>query len=75
MFRKTLFVMMAVAAFGGAVIACVGPVGKGEGDSCNSEDQCGSDLTCQPIGDTGDFCCPTPASSSKKSACQEKDGG
>jgi hypothetical protein len=75
MLRKTVFVMTAVAALGGVVAACAGPTGKGEGDSCSTNDDCSSDLTCQPIGDGGDFCCPTPASSSTKSSCQTPDGG
>jgi hypothetical protein len=50
---------------------CAGPIGKGEGDSCASEDDCSSNLTCQPIsGRKGDFCCPTPANASKEGNCQ-----
>jgi hypothetical protein len=54
-----------------ALLACAGPVGKGEGDSCSTADDCSSNLTCQPIdGRSGDYCCPTPASTSKESNCQ-----
>ena len=54
-----------------ALLACAGPVGKGEGDSCSTADDCSSNLTCQPInGRNGDFCCPTPASTSKEGNCQ-----
>jgi hypothetical protein len=75
MLRKTLLVMVATVALGSAVAACVGAVGKGEGDSCSGEDQCSQNLTCQPIGDTGDFCCPTPANTSSKASCHTPDGG
>ena len=50
--------MTAVAALGGVVTACAGPTGKGEGDSCSTNDDCSSDLTCQPIGDAGDVLLP-----------------
>jgi hypothetical protein len=74
MVRKMLFVVLAVTACG--LVACAGPNGKGEGDSCNSEDDCSSDLTCQPIAGHGDVCCPTPPYSSKKANCQTTgDGG
>jgi hypothetical protein len=73
MFRKMVCVVLASVACG--LIACVGPVGgKGEGESCSSPDDCGSDLTCQPVNG-GDYCCPTPADSSKKASCQSKDAG
>jgi hypothetical protein len=54
-----------------SLLACAGPIGKGEGDSCSTADDCSSDLTCQYVqGRTGDFCCPTPAISSKEANCQ-----
>ena len=54
-----------------ALLACAGPVGKGEGDSCSTADDCSSNLTCQPIsGRNADYCCPTPASTSKEGNCQ-----
>lgn len=54
-----------------ALAACVGPTGGvGEGDPCSGDD-CGSNLTCQPIqGRTQDYCCPAPASMSSKPNCQ-----
>jgi hypothetical protein len=74
MFRKMVFVVMAGAACG--LMACAGPGGKGEGDSCTTEDDCSADLTCQPISGHGDVCCPTPPDASSKSSCQaEPDGG
>jgi hypothetical protein len=53
-----------------ALLACAGPVGKGEGDTCSTNDDCSSNLICQPIGGHGDVCCPAPPSSSKESNCQ-----
>jgi hypothetical protein len=74
MFRKMVCVVLAAVTCG--LIACVGPNGKGEGESCSSPDDCGSDLTCQPVtGRSGDFCCPTPADTSTKSNCQSADAG
>jgi len=75
MFRKMACVVVASVACG--LLACAGPNGKGEGESCSSQEDCGSDLTCQPItGRQGDFCCPAPADSSTKSNCQaQPDGG
>jgi predicted small secreted protein len=77
MFRKMAFVGMAVVAVACVVAGCAGPGGKGEGDSCGSQDDCSADLTCQPIdGRTGDYCCPAPADSSDKPNCQvQPDGG
>ncbi|HEY3815656.1 MAG TPA: hypothetical protein VGL81_00715 [Polyangiaceae bacterium] len=77
MFRKMAFVGIAVVTVAGLVAGCAGPMGKGEGDSCSGNDECSSDLTCQPVGGrSGDFCCPTPADASSKSNCQvEPDGG
>jgi hypothetical protein len=77
MFRKTAFVLIACGLAAVLSAACAGPTGKGEGDSCTSNDDCSSNLTCQPVdGRQGDFCCPTPADASSQSNCQAKpDGG
>jgi hypothetical protein len=80
MFRKMAFVGVTVVAMAGLVMGCAGPGGKGEGDSCGSQDDCSADLTCQPIqGRSGDFCCPAPPDASDKSNCQaqapQPDGG
>jgi hypothetical protein len=77
MFRKMAFVGMAMVAGACLVAGCAGPGGKGEGDSCGSQDDCSADLTCQPIiGRSGDFCCPAPADASDKPNCQaQPDGG
>jgi hypothetical protein len=69
--KTVLFVIVTTIS----LAACAGSIGSGEGDSCGgSSDQCGSNLTCQPIkhsdGSTGNYCCPTPNWSSTKSACQ-----
>ncbi len=60
----------ALALSFGAIVAC-GPSGLSEGDSCGgSGDDCGSNLTCQPVaGRKGDFCCPTPQQSSNYTNC------
>jgi hypothetical protein len=58
MFRKMVLFGMACGMAG--LLACAGPGGKGEGESCSSQNDCSADLTCQPIGSRGDFCCPTP---------------
>jgi|HubBroStandDraft_5_1064220.scaffolds.fasta_scaffold213568_3 hypothetical protein len=74
MFGKMVFVVLAGVACG--LIACAGPDGKGEGDSCGSNDDCSSGLICQPITGHGEVCCPAPPDSSTKSSCQaESDGG
>jgi hypothetical protein len=75
MFRKMVFFGMACGLVG--LVACAGPIGKGQGDSCSSQDECGSDLTCQPIGGrSGDYCCPTPATASTNGNCKPaNDGG
>ncbi len=79
MFRKTAFVFIACGLVAAALSsACAGPMGKGEGDSCTTNDDCSSNLTCQPIyGRSQDYCCPTPPSTSKEQNCQvaSTDGG
>jgi hypothetical protein len=78
MFRKTVFVVLACGFAAAIAVGCAGPMGKGEGDSCSSADDCSSNLTCQPIiGRSGDFCCPTPPNTSKEGNCQPSaaDGG
>jgi hypothetical protein len=74
MFRKTLLV---VTAFGvAALFACAGPVGKGQGDSCSTADDCSAGLVCQPVNDAGPYCCPTPPGSSTAAVCKAGgDGG
>ena len=68
MFGRSVCVIAAVASM---VIACSGGDGNSnEGGSCSKADDCGGNLTCQPItGRTGDYCCPTPASSSDQTNC------
>jgi hypothetical protein len=68
-------VSKALLAFSCAVVfvasgACAGPLGKGEGDSCTSFEDCSSNLTCQPIGGRQDrYCCPTPSDTSSDANC------
>jgi len=76
MLRKIVFVGMALFATASGLGACAGPMGKGEGDSCSSQDDCSTDLTCQPIQGHGDVCCPAPPDNSSKSSCHAQvDGG
>lgn len=75
MFRKVGSTVIVSVACG--LIGCAGPIGgKSQGESCSTEDECGTDLTCQPIAGHGDVCCPTPADTSTSSGCQAaSDGG
>ena len=76
MFRKVVSTLM--AGMGCTLVACAGPLGgKGQGESCTSQDECADDLTCQPItGQPTDVCCPTPPDSSTASGCHAvTDGG
>jgi hypothetical protein len=70
MFGKTLCGLAVVASL---LVAC-GPaasLNSNEGGSCTQTEDCGGDLICQPItGRKGDFCCPTPSTSSSHSNCQ-----
>lgn len=61
MVAKTAFVAWVCGMGAAALVACAGPIGgKGEGESCSTEDECGSNLTCQPVdGRSEDYCCPT----------------
>jgi hypothetical protein len=44
--------------------------GTSEGESCGGSDECSSNLTCQAVkGRSGDYCCPTPANTSKEDNC------
>jgi hypothetical protein len=75
MLAKTAFGSVAWGIVAAGLLACAGPIGgKGEGESCAAADDCGSDLTCQPVeGRGGDFCCPTVgvgAPPSKEANCQ-----
>jgi hypothetical protein len=75
MFAKTAFVGLAGGVAVAMAVACAGPIGKGEGDSCSSADDCSSNLTCQPItGRQGDYCCPTPATAGNAANCQPGSG-
>ncbi len=43
--------------------------GNSEADDCKTDDDCGSNLTCQPIPGRGDRCCPSPSDSSNYEDC------
>ena len=76
MVRKALYLGVAVGFC--LVAGCVGETGKGQGESCSSDGDCGGIGTvCQPVGGrSGDFCCPSPLKlpdgtfASKESNCQ-----
>jgi hypothetical protein len=61
MLSKSVLVSVACGIVATAsLLGCAGPIGKGEGDSCSTADDCGSDLTCYaPRGKTQNYCCPT----------------
>jgi hypothetical protein len=53
-------------AVGIAIVAC----GNGHGDECTKDNDCKSNLTCQPIeGRDKTYCCPTPPESSDSANC------
>ena len=65
MFRKALYLGVAVGlclGVAGMVAGCVGETGKGQGESCSSDGDCGGIGTvCQPVnGRGGNYCCPSP---------------
>jgi hypothetical protein len=73
MFRKMILVALVAFAAPSLVAACGPSVNSdaNEGGSCSSNGDCGGDLVCQPVtGRQGDYCCPTPATASKKASCQ-----
>jgi hypothetical protein len=66
MFVRIVCVLMAVSA---TVIACSGDA-HNEGGTCSTANDCGGNLSCQPVdGRQGNFCCPTPADTSKETNC------
>ena len=76
MFRKVTVLVIAVGLLGIAVAGCAGETGKGEGEGCSSDSDCGGmGLVCQPVNG-GSYCCPSPLRRpdnsyvSSKSTCQ-----
>ncbi len=66
---KATMLVTAVALTAG-LFGCAGPMGKGEGEQCATQDDCSTDLTCQPVsGRQGDYCCPTPADAGNSPNC------
>jgi hypothetical protein len=67
-FIKYLAVVTFVAS---GLVACIADSAH-EGNACSKNDDCGGNLTCQPIVGRKDssYCCPTPANSSKEANCQ-----
>ncbi len=71
MLSKMALVSVAFGIVAAASLGCAGPIGKGEGDTCSSADDCASNLTCYtPEGKTQLYCCPTqgPGAPPPKSA-------
>ena len=59
-------------AFSATVIACSSD-SHNEGGTCVESKDCGGNLSCQPIeGRQGNFCCPTPPSSSSEGSCHSQ---
>jgi hypothetical protein len=78
MFRKIAGMLVGAGVVVALSSGCAGnQTGTSEGGGCSSDDQCDTDLYCQPVpGRNGDFCCPTPlvlpsgAFSSGQTNCQ-----
>ena len=79
MFRKVTVLVFAVGLLGCMVAGCAGETGKGEGEGCSSDSDCGGmGLVCQPVSGHGssNYCCPSPLKrpdgsfSSGQSNCQ-----
>lgn len=74
--RKVMVVFIACGVLGVLSAACAGPMGKGEGEGCGSNDDCSSNLICQPVAGRGTNCCPSPLQredgvfTSKETGCQ-----
>ena len=67
MTRTIAWILIAMAP----TFAACGADDSNEGKACSAADDCGGNLTCQPIqGRNQDYCCPTPANESKQSTCQ-----
>ncbi len=65
---KKVFVV-AVSLVVAALAACSGGVSQGE-ECGGSQDDCSSNLSCQPIAGRGhSYCCPTPAEVSHYQNC------
>lgn len=62
MFRKMASVVVGASLLVGLSSACAGnETGTSEGGGCTTQDQCDTELLCQPVtGRNGDFCCPAP---------------
>ena len=50
-------------------VPMLGACGDSEGDACTTDNDCGSQLLCQPVVGRGDKCCPTPAENSDNESC------
>ena len=47
----------------------LGACGDSEGDTCTTDNDCGSQLLCQAVTGHGVRCCPTPPESSDNASC------
>jgi hypothetical protein len=58
----------------GMVFGLIGACGPLQGQACQKDSDCGSNLSCQPIvGRASNFCCPTPPESSGYENCHPTD--
>ena len=62
MFRKMASVVVGAGLLAVLSGGCAGnQTGTSEGGGCSTQDECDSELLCQPVtGRNGDFCCPAP---------------
>ena len=60
-----------IIVLGMGFVTAAGCGGVSQGDECGGpQDDCGSNLVCQPIkGRNKSYCCPTPPEQSSKSNC------
>jgi hypothetical protein len=65
---KKILGLLAMALVAAAT-STLGACGDSEGDACTTDNDCGSQLLCQPIAGRGDKCCPTPAEESDNESC------
>ena len=71
---KKILGLLAMALVAAPILG-LGGCGNGEGDSCVTDNDCGSQLLCQAIDGRGDKCCPAPAEESDNVSCHAVVGG
>ena len=71
---KKILGLLAVALVAAPLFG-LGGCGDSEGDTCTTDNDCGSQLLCQAIDGRGNRCCPTPSEESDNIACHPVTGG